>query len=273
MITANPKCTHTIMSFLKHLSDDRHCKKVACHSEVREVQEQEQLTLLSSHRPSTTSCAGWCVSGTWGTQTHSSGRNRCPSTRRRVGQRTSSPRAPSPTPSSASSPKAPRLRRLQWLRRRLTWWEDSNPRCHKIAQAKPTRDKNCCNTIKQKILSYCSIIGIKWLTTDTSHGHTTTKMTWRHVYFPQQFKSVLGHKMSPKGESIQMPHARPCLKTTWGNLTHDNNDGDDDPIILIACFNATIVACWKEWQAVIFMGNDNLSAKYLITHANMHMSE
>ena len=35
-------------------------------------------------------------------------------------------------------------------------------------------------------------------TTDTSHGHTTTKMTWRHVYFPQQFTSVLGHKMSQK---------------------------------------------------------------------------
>ena len=41
MITINPKCTHTIMSFLKHLSDDRHCKKVACHSEVQEVQKQE----------------------------------------------------------------------------------------------------------------------------------------------------------------------------------------------------------------------------------------
>ena len=33
------------------------------------------------------------------------------------------------------------------------------------------------------------------------------------------------------------------MKTTWGNLTHDNNDGDDDTSILIACFNAIIVAC------------------------------
>ena len=47
----------------------------------------------------------------------------------------------------------------------------------------------------------------------------------------------------PKEESIQVPHARPCLKTTWGNLTHDNNDGDDDTFTLIACFNAIIVAC------------------------------
>ena len=33
------------------------------------------------------------------------------------------------------------------------------------------------------------------------------------------------------------------MKTTWGNLTHDNNDGDDDTFALIACFNAIIVAC------------------------------